>query len=390
MDYVQGAVALVGLSISGIVVLATLNWTINHSKLRTSTAWLSAYAIIGAMQFLEFIYQASGLYMKWPVLYKVIDPFAVLLPLFLYGYIRELQGDHIFRNKLHAFYYLSPGILVLMLDFHLWIQPVEVQLDMILRGRNDESTWDSWAPYGNNYLLIIAGQCLLYWWLQNRQSYQGRKANISLWINRAQLLQLVTFTAILVRVVLLEVFDVRISMAYAMAPFAVYFIYILLSVSELPQPLQTQAKNHTKSHKTNGKTNGKTDGSTNDQPDSVEDDSSEITASDQDPLSIMFQDLEKVLRSGGYKENDLSLNKIAAACGLTTHQASAAINKYSGNNFYEWVNQYRIEAAKKALLETDTPVTKICFEVGFNSKSTFNMAFKRMAGCTPTEFRKTN
>lgn len=374
MDYVQGAVALIGLSISGIVVLATLNWTISHSKLRTSTAWLFAYAIIGFMQFLEFIYQASGLYMSWPALYKVVDPFAVLLPLFLYGYIRDLQGDHIFRNKLHAIYYLSPGIFVLLLDFHLWIQPIETQLDNIIKGRQDESAWNSWAPYGNEYLLIIAAQCALYWWLQKRQSYQGRKVNINLWINRVQLLQIVTATAILIRVLLLEVFGVRISMAYAMAPFAIYFIYILLSVSELPQPIQAQPK------RKNGPSENKA-------PESGSDEKSITT--DTDPLHSMFKDLEKVLESGAYKQNDLSLNTIANTCQLTTHQASAAINKYSGSNFYDWVNQYRIEAAKVSLQESDTQVTRICYEVGFNSKSTFNMAFKKLVGCTPTEFRKT-
>ena len=106
------------------------------------------------------------------------------------------------------------------------------------------------------------------------------------------------------------------------------------------------------------------------------------------PLKDMFKLLETSLKGGAYKDNDLSLGSLARSCDLTNHQASAAINQYSGCNFYEWVNQYRIAATQAALESSSLPVSTICYDVGFNSKSTFYTAFKKISGCTPTEFRK--
>jgi AraC-like DNA-binding protein len=64
------------------------------------------------------------------------------------------------------------------------------------------------------------------------------------------------------------------------------------------------------------------------------------------------------------------------------------INQDLGGNFYEWVNGHRIEAAKRALLEQpETSVLEISEQVGFNSKSTFNAAFRRLAGITPSQWR---
>jgi AraC-like DNA-binding protein len=52
------------------------------------------------------------------------------------------------------------------------------------------------------------------------------------------------------------------------------------------------------------------------------------------------------------------------------------------------VNHYRIEKAKSLLLQSDQQVSRICYDVGFNSKSTFYAAFKKVTGVTPGAFRK--
>lgn len=88
------------------------------------------------------------------------------------------------------------------------------------------------------------------------------------------------------------------------------------------------------------------------------------------------------------REHDLSMKRIAQLCETTPHLASAAINTCHGGNFYDWVNSQRILAAKAALIESDQKIIDICYGVGFNSKSTFNTAFKKLTGCTPSEYRR--
>ena len=70
---------------------------------------------------------------------------------------------------------------------------------------------------------------------------------------------------------------------------------------------------------------------------------------------------------------------------------SQIINERLNKNFFELVNAHRIKEAKKRLLDPDAePLTilAIAFEVGFNSKSAFNAAFKKYTRMTPTQFRE--
>ena len=69
------------------------------------------------------------------------------------------------------------------------------------------------------------------------------------------------------------------------------------------------------------------------------------------------------------------------------------INETVGQNFFDFVNRYRIEEAKKLLANpADKKITvlEVLYEVGFNSKSSFNTLFKKHTGLTPSEFKKKN
>lgn len=90
-----------------------------------------------------------------------------------------------------------------------------------------------------------------------------------------------------------------------------------------------------------------------------------------------------------YRESSLSLRLLAERLKENPHYLSQVLNQDLGANFYDLVNQCRIEEAK-ALLR-DAPgrtVLEIALAVGFNSKSTFHTAFRRHAGTTPTAFRE--
>jgi len=102
--------------------------------------------------------------------------------------------------------------------------------------------------------------------------------------------------------------------------------------------------------------------------------------------------LETAMTSGAlYADSLLSLRKLCAELKENAHAVSQVINQDLQSNFYELVNRHRIERAKQFLRESpDKTVLEIALEVGFNSKSTFNTAFRRYVGMTPTEFRASN
>ena len=84
----------------------------------------------------------------------------------------------------------------------------------------------------------------------------------------------------------------------------------------------------------------------------------------------------------------LNLRSLSRGIGEKAHYVSQVINQDLNSNFYELVNRHRIAQAKQLLAEApDQTVIEIALAVGFNSKSTFNTAFRRDTGMTPSEFR---
>jgi len=93
-----------------------------------------------------------------------------------------------------------------------------------------------------------------------------------------------------------------------------------------------------------------------------------------------------------FLDPELSLKKLSDSVNIPTRQLSQLINDQIGSNFYDFINGYRIEMAKKLLIisEREKTVSEILYESGFNTKSSFNLAFKKETGLTPTEFRNKN
>ena len=90
-----------------------------------------------------------------------------------------------------------------------------------------------------------------------------------------------------------------------------------------------------------------------------------------------------------YCQRDLSLPKLAQRLSMSTHHLSQIINERLQQNFFEFVNQYRIEEAKSLLLaRANINVAEIGFEAGFSSVSAFNTAFKKYTGMSPSQFRR--
>ncbi len=92
-----------------------------------------------------------------------------------------------------------------------------------------------------------------------------------------------------------------------------------------------------------------------------------------------------------YTNNDLKLQDIAAYFGLPSHQLSQIINTELNRNFYDLINSCRIEEAKKELIDPakrHMTILAIAYEVGFNSKSAFNNAFKKHTEMTPSQYKE--
>ena len=111
---------------------------------------------------------------------------------------------------------------------------------------------------------------------------------------------------------------------------------------------------------------------------------------EEEEKTEILQLIKKVLAQKKlYIDPNLKLEQFAKKIHVSPRKLSLVINEITGDNFNNFLNKYRIEEAKKLLLHTTDPVSieKIYLRTGFNTRSTFNRAFKLFTGITPKEFK---
>lgn len=99
--------------------------------------------------------------------------------------------------------------------------------------------------------------------------------------------------------------------------------------------------------------------------------------------------LDELMREEGlYRDSEISLASLSERLSLTPHQLSRLLNERMNTGFWDFVNRYRVEEAMALLRDNPgVSIISICFRVGFNSKSSFNAAFKKMTGVIPREYK---
>jgi AraC-like DNA-binding protein len=91
-----------------------------------------------------------------------------------------------------------------------------------------------------------------------------------------------------------------------------------------------------------------------------------------------------------YRKSTISLKDLAVETGIQERHLSQVINEIKKQNFFDYINSYRVRATMELLSDPEHKQRKmldILFDSGFNSKTTFNAAFKKYTGLTPSEYR---
>ncbi|ASZ14238.1 helix-turn-helix transcriptional regulator [Chitinophaga pendula] len=107
----------------------------------------------------------------------------------------------------------------------------------------------------------------------------------------------------------------------------------------------------------------------------------------QDKINTLKQYMEE---TAPYLDPELTVQDLARQTGMPARDLSVLINHHLNQHFFDFVNDYRIRKAMSLLEDTakkERNIQEILYEVGFNSKSSFNTAFKKRTGLTPTQYR---
>ena len=89
-----------------------------------------------------------------------------------------------------------------------------------------------------------------------------------------------------------------------------------------------------------------------------------------------------------YLKSSLKLHDVADLMQVPPHYISQAINEQEQKHFSDYINSFRVSDAKKQLLETNNKIIHVAYETGFNNKASFNNAFKKLTGMSPSKYRE--
>ncbi len=107
---------------------------------------------------------------------------------------------------------------------------------------------------------------------------------------------------------------------------------------------------------------------------------------------ILYMEVKKP-----YLDRDLSIYQLSNLTGISRHHITEVLNELHGQNFFTFVNEYRVNEVIRRLndpVNSNFTILAIAYDSGFNSKSTFNTIFKQLTGLTPSlylaEIKKEN
>ncbi|MCD8018917.1 MAG: AraC family transcriptional regulator [Clostridiales bacterium] len=109
-----------------------------------------------------------------------------------------------------------------------------------------------------------------------------------------------------------------------------------------------------------------------------------------DKDSVGSEDIiyQTVSYMAGHFLEDVSLSDMAQDLGVSPYVLSRVFSGTFHTNFNQYLNDLRLEYASSLLVNTDSPITDICLDAGFQSQRTFNRAFKERYHMSPSEYRK--
>ena len=112
-------------------------------------------------------------------------------------------------------------------------------------------------------------------------------------------------------------------------------------------------------------------------------------AVDYEPQKFLIR--ESILKNKYFTDPELTIQKLASSLHIPARDFSTIINKGFGQNFNDFINEFRVACFKELLLAKENSnysIEGMAYEAGFKSKASFYRAFKKVSGQTPLQFQK--
>jgi AraC-like DNA-binding protein len=362
---------LIIVMMSGIVLgifLGILLLTLERGN-RKANHLLGIIMILSSLCVSDFAILKTGLFNTLPHLIGIASTLLFLIGPFFYFYLKTIMGNNV-PLKGKALLHFVPFLVLIIYRLPFYLQSAENKLDIY---RNDSFFKNEHriiiliqAIHAIVYFIVLKKSASIYAQQINGSS-DTERINLS-WINKC-----LGFLAFIFGFVILS-YGLRI-MGFNFHPLYSVIIPLLISVTilsigfiGLKQPIifsHQQDNFKSKKYERSALTDDKAD----------------------DHLKTLVELMEKEKL---YLDSDLTLQKLASKMLISANHLSQVINDRTGQNFFDFINSYRIKTAQDLLAAPQGELLTILAigqEAGFNSKSSFNTAFKKHTGLTPSQYK---
>ena len=354
---------------------------------RHANKWLAFLLTVISLHLIEYAAAITGITLQYPIFIAITYPILFCMGPLYYIYCRYLL-DKSYKTTLKTILHFLPSLIVLLLMLPFYTLSAEAKISFI-SGLAQEGTMK--IPTGQ---LIFMGahvaQTVAYIFAsykfigKKEEELKDLSSDVFVvkklnWLNVFSLYLSIYFLLYFIVVVLLTFINsYQVQLDYVLLLITAISIYaigysaisnpeIFKAIPEFkPITIGLQSLELNKEPPVNG---------------------SRISTRSPELKDKLIQFMES---NKPYLKSDLRISELADSLTVPAYHLSQLINDEFLVNFYDFINKYRVEEAKKLLME-DTrnyKILAIAYEVGFNSKATFNRVFKKFTDLTPSEFKE--
>ncbi|GAB5454788.1 MAG: AraC family transcriptional regulator [Henriciella sp.] len=326
------------------------------SPRRTPNRFLAAFLTLTAIELTVWLWGASEVW-NW------LGPIWIALgklqmPAFFFFFFSTCYSD--LRLKLHDALHLVPSVLALVLS-----TPGAIDLE-ILTAVFTPGTQASWVVSQLTYFAYMTAVFLLLWRFRKRfrQHFSGAPSEVLTWLTQLAAASLFARVTILIRD--FSVVNAPGALSVGLQVFGALVALAITTWIALKSLLQPQLFRNVDRR---------------------------LLRLEQPNQSQGREDLKRLVEhvktEQPYLDPDLTLAELSDQVAMIPREVSELLNQSLGLHFFDFINGHRIDYAKELLLtEPSQSILDILLASGFNSKSSFNTAFKKQVGMTPSAFRK--
>lgn len=364
-------------SITQAIVLSVFLLFPDNIK-QTSNQLLIIILISIAAEYAELFIYDTGTTIQHPNYAYIGTLLSVLQPPAIYLYTKSLMYRGFKITPRHSLLLLPFFIAVIVFIFSYYIQPIEIKKEIIINQDLPGMPTSLWLA------IAIHGFFLFYLFFAiktlNKFSIDVKRIFSDIENKQISWLKLLLSGYVLVWIISLAyclsfyIFKHKTETNYVLifAGISGFFFVNTLMIYALKQPIIFS-------------------GLTEEESEVLDEEPNEILKPEA-PSSVQIDRVKDFMVSQKpYLNSNLTINKLAMQTGISARELSFIINQGFGQNFFDFICDYRINYAKDLLKKSEEKRTilEVMYDSGFNSKSVFNTAFKQKTGITPSQYRTT-